>query len=112
MFTKSLVNEEGVYSTTTGKFTAPCDGVYEFHATLASNQNKKRIYVEFKAGDVAIGRFGVGDYYYGIGNSGSAIARLRKGTEVYLRVTYKNTGFRVVDDALRMNTFSGHIINH
>ena len=112
VFRKTLLNEGGVYSTTTGKFTAPCDGVYEFHATVTSNQSKKCIYVEFKAGDVAIGRIEVCDYYYHISNSGSAMAKLRKGTEVYMRVTHVNPGFRFLEDAHRMKTFSGHLISH
>ena len=112
MFPKTLLNEDGVYSTTTGKFTAPCDGVYEFHSTLASNSKQKGVWVEFKAGDLVIGRFHVLDYGYIVSSSGSSIARLRKGTEVYLRVTSVSSGFRFQEDLYRMNTFSGHLISH
>ena len=112
MFSKTLLNEDEVYSTTTGKFTAPCDGVYEFHSTLACRNQQKAVYVEFKAGDLAIGQFGVYDYARAMSSSGSAIARLRKGTEVYLRVTYVLTEFRFYEGALQMNTFSGHLISH
>ena len=111
MFTQTLLNEERVYSTTTGKFTAPCDGVYEFHATLVSNRITKLLHVEFKAGDVAIGRFHVGNYNYLISNSGSAIAKLRKRTQVYLRVTSVDLEFRFYEGANYMNTFSGHLIS-
>ena len=112
MFPQTLLNEDGVYSTTTGKFTAPCDGVYEFHSTLVSSQRKKGVWVEFKAGDLVIGRFDVYDYYYYISNSGSAIARLEKGADVYLRVASLSSGFRFLEDTIRMNTFSGHLISH
>ena len=107
-----MLNEEGVYSTTTGMFTAPCDGVYEFHATLAINQNQKNLWVEFKAGDIAIGRFGGYDYYSHVCVSGSAIARLQKGTQVYLRVTSVTSGVGFLEDIHRLNNFSGHLIGN
>ena len=111
MFTQTLVNEDGVYSTSTGVFTAPSDGVYEFHAKLTPASSKKGVYVEFKAGTVSIGNFEVLDYYYAVSSSGSAIGRLVKGTQVYLRVTSVSTGFKFLEDSLRMSTFSGHLIS-
>ena len=112
MFPQTLLNEDGVYSTTTGKFTAPCDGVYEFHSTIASSQGQKGVWVEFKAGDLVFGRVDVYDHHHAISSSGSATARLRKATNVYLRVTGVHTGFRFFEDVHRMNTFSGHLISH
>ena len=111
VFTQTLVNDDGVYSTTTGKFTAPSDGVYEFHATLSGGPKKKGIWVEFKAGEVAIGRFQTYDYDIFTSASGSAIGRLLKGTQVYLRVTTVSVGFKFLEDTYRMCTFSGHLIN-
>ena len=112
VFPQTLLNEDGMYSTTTGKYTAPCDGVYEFHSTLASSQAQNGVWVEFKAGDLVIGRFDVYDYRRSVSSSGSATARLGKGTEVYLRVTSVSSGFRFSEDAYRMNKFSGHLISH
>ena len=112
VFTHTLVNENEVYSTTTGKFNAPCDGIYEFHSILSPHRAKTEIYVEFKAGEIAIGRFSAHDTTYLISSSGSAIARLRTGTEVYLRVTARSSGFRFEEDTYRMNTFSGHFISN
>ena len=112
VFSQTLLNEDGVYSTATGKYTAPCDGVYEFHSTLVSGQVRKGVWVEFKAGGLVFGRFNVLDYHYIISSSGSAIARLRKGTEIYLRVTDVSSGFRFEESTNYMNTFSGHLISH
>ena len=111
VFTKTRFNQDGLYSAATGKYTAPADGTYVFHATLNSNANGKSIHVEIKADTVAIGKFVVYDKSYDISSSGSAVARLDKGTEVYLRVTsvYEGYGFR--DDAYYMNTFSGYRIS-
>ena len=113
VFTHTLVNEDDVYSTTNGKFTAPCDGVYEFHATLTSGSVKKGIWVEFKAGEISIGKFNGMDYNYNhISSSGSAIGRLQKGIQVYIRVTSMHSGFTFREESTHyMNTFSGHLIS-
>ena len=112
VFTKTFVNENGAYSTTTGIYTAPCDGIYEFHATIALSSKNTWIAVEFKAGTTAIGKFPVGDYWMYVSSSGSAIALVTKGTEVFLRVTgLRSSGARLGDDTYRMNSFSGHLIS-
>ena len=112
VFAETYLNEDSAYSTTRGTYTTPSDGIYEFHATLASSQVKKYVRVEFKAGEKAIGRFIVGDDYKDASSSGSATSRLQKGIEVYLRVTGVSSGFRFVEDTFRMNTFSGHLIGN
>ena len=92
-------------------FTAPCDGLFEFHATLSASVANIALYVEFNAGGTAIGMFNVLDYDHWISSSGSAIGRLLKRTQVYLRVTLVNPGFSFIEDVYRMSTFSGHLIS-
>ena len=111
VFTKTHLNEDGLYSTTTGKYTTSVNGIYVFHATLTSDISNKNIHVEFKAGGNAIGRFAVVDTASDITSSGSATARLQKGTEVYLRVTYVSSGYRFREDGHYMNSFSGYLIS-
>ena len=111
MFAKTHINENSVYNTATGKFTAPVDGVFVFHATLHVNVRKKYIHVEFNAGGKAIGRYMVGDNYYDASSSGSAIAQLQKGTEVYLKVTSGNSGITFREDIYGMSTFSGNLLS-
>ena len=106
-------SENGAYSITTGVYTAPCDGVYEFHATLALEQGypKKCLYVDFKAGATSIGKFMMYCTARDASSSGSVIARLQTGTEVFLRVT-ATSGARLEDDnTIHMNNFSGHLIS-
>ena len=112
MFAKTHLNDDGAYSTTRGTFTTCCDGIYEFHATLVSNQSKKYIWVEFKAGGKAIGRFQIGASNREASSSGSVMARLQKGIEVYLRVTLISSGFRFLEGSYHMNTFSGHLVGN
>ena len=62
----------------TWEYTAPCDGVYEFHATLALEQEypNKYFYVDFKAGATSIGKFMMNCTARDASSSGSVIARL------------------------------------
>ena len=94
--------------TATGKFTAPVEGIYVFHATLHMNNNGRRIWVELNAGGKAIGRFMVGDKDYEVSSSGSVIDRLQKGTEVYLKVISAFSGITFREDKHGMSTFSGN----
>ena len=70
------------------------------------------IFVEFNAGGKAIGRFMVGDDYHVASSSGSAIARLQKGTEVFLKVTIAWSGSTFRQDSHGMCTFSGHLLSN
>ena len=112
VFTKVHFNDDELYSTTTGKYTAPVDGLYEFHATLSSCcSSKMSIDVEFQAGDKAIGKFSVVDLTsYDRSSSGSATARLQKDTEVYMRVTATGGNYRFREDAYFMSSFTGYRI--
>ena len=112
VFAQTMLNEDGVYSTTTGKFTAPCDGVYEFHATLVPSQANKGARIAFEADGIAIGNLNVYDNPEPVGSSYSVIARLQERTQVYLNVTAVETGFRFYEATKRMNTFSGHLISY
>ena len=112
VFAKTHLNDDGLYSTTTGKYTTPADGIYVFHSTLTSRYTTKDVYVEFKADERSIGKFMVRDYTYDISSSGSATTRLQKGTEVYLRVTAVGSGYRFKENLYYMNTFSGYSISH
>ena len=115
VFTQTMLNEDGVYSTTTGMFTAPRDGVYEFHATLVAGEAKKGVWVEFKAfkaGETIIGRFSSWGYYHSFSFSGSAIARLQEGTHVYLKISSVQSTFKFNLYSALGNTFSGHLISN
>ena len=81
------------------------------HRQVFVNNAKNTIRVELKAGESAIGRFIVYDNYGDVSSSGSAIERLLKGTQVYIRVTTESSGFKLKDDTYGMNTFSGHLIS-
>ena len=112
IFAKTHLNDNSVYNTATGRFTAPIDGVYVFHATLHMSSIKKYIKVEFNAGGKAVGKFAVGDEYHFPNSSGSAIAQLQKGAEVYLKVISATSGSRFREGTSGMCTFSGHLVSN
>ena len=111
VFAQTLVNDGGVYNTSTGKFTAPCDGVYQFHSTLSGGPEEQVLNVEFRADDTPIGTFAILDDYYVVGSSGSAIARLLKGTHVHIKVRVVSPSFAFAEGEGFMNTFMGHLIS-
>ena len=113
VFTKTHFNEDEAYSVTTGIYTAPCNGIYEFQATIAMKyqHHNNYLYMEFKADATSIGKFSVSDNYRDVSSSGAVIARIQKGTKVFLRVTAISSGLKLGDDTYRMNSFSGYLIS-
>ena len=109
IFKHMRLNEGGFYKTGTGQFTVPVDGIYVFHATLCTYYNKA-IYVAFMADEGVLGRFASAAKDYHVCHSGSALARLQRGSQVFLKVTYISSGSVLFDDIHRMNSFSGFLV--
>ena len=110
VFAKTRLNEGSVYNTGTGNFIAPVDGIYTFHSTLCTNAGNKCVYAAFMAGDEDIGRVVANDKDWDTCGSGSTLARLRKGMNVYLKVTLACTGTELRDGNNHMNTFLGFLV--
>ena len=111
VLTRTRLNEGDAYDTRTGQFTAPVDGIYIFHATLCIHSSSKYIHAAFMAGgEVLLGRFASVDKDWDSCHSGSALARLQKGSQVFLRVTDVSSGSVLIDDSNHMNSFSGFLV--
>ena len=110
VLTRTRLNEDSVYNSGAGQFTAPVSGVYVFHATLCTNTGGSFIYVAFMADGEVIGRFSTNDNALDICTSGSALARLQKGNKVYLQVTLVSSGTVLRDDSNHMNSLSGFFV--
>lgn len=111
VFPTTLLDENGIYNNQTGIFTAPEAGVYVFHASLCTNNNKA-IYVDVVAGGRIVSKIMSRDTKHHVCSSGSGIARLRTEDQAFLRVKLISGGDVLLEDAYRMNIFSGHLISH
>ena len=107
---RTRLNEGAAYITDTGQFMAPVDGIYIFHATLCTTTGGNYIYAAFLAGEEVIGRLAANDKDWDTCQSGSAVARLQKGINVYLKVTYVISGTVLRDDSNHLNSFSGFLV--
>ena len=105
------MNENMVYNIATGRFTAPVDGVYVFHTTIHVHGAGQYLHTAFSAGGRVIGFFMVGDGHRDTSSSGSAVARLEKGTEVSMTVKSGSGGLTFREDSEGKCTFSGYLLS-
>ena len=112
IFTRTLLDTDGVYNNRTGKFLVPQSGVYIFFSTLCS-KGTKYAWVNFHTEERFIGKMftGDGDNGWATCSSGSAIAHLQAGTHVFMRVIRAYSG-NVFDNHRTngINSFAGHLI--
>ncbi|XP_060589336.1 uncharacterized protein LOC132744594 [Ruditapes philippinarum] len=111
IFNYAIINERSGYDTSTGIFTAPVSGLYQFAVHLCTPISKY-VYVEiFHEGNVIMK-----DYLYGVGenavcSSVTGIVRVKSGEQVWVQHRSKNSNYKLIEDIHRMNTFLGMIIN-
>ena len=110
VFRRTQLNEGDLYNTETGQFTVPVDGIYVFHATLCTHSPDISIYAAFMGDKEVLGMLASSEKDYNSCHSGSALARLQKGSKVYLQVTYISSGPVLFDDKYHMNSFSGFLV--
>lgn len=110
VFQHSQVNENNVYGRWSGKFTAPVSGIYAFSATLCTSPNTF-VVADFIADYTKIGKVISGDVDFHLCSSASAIAKIQKGTQVFLKVQSGSPGNVIVEDHARQNSFSGFLIS-
>ena len=110
IFTRTLLDTDGVYNNRTGKFTVPHSGVYIFFATLCTN-SEDYAWVEIRTEETFIGRMRTGDDSWYACSSGSATAHLQAGKQVFIRVTRASSGDVFYNSEKEgINSFSGHLI--
>ncbi|KAM4702334.1 complement C1q and tumor necrosis factor-related protein 9-like isoform 1-T2 [Discoglossus pictus] len=105
-FTKEFYNDQGIYNTETGKFTAPVHGLYfiTYHITVYS----KNVHITLRHNDNIV------QYMYHVYGSttqqaaGSSILKLNEGDEVWLTDLDGNNGLYA--DSNDDTTFSGFLL--
>ena len=110
IFTRVPLNQNGVYSNTTGEYTVPVDGTYMFSTTVCIHSLgwvKIKILADYSVMHV----FFPGDLSDYICTSTSTVGQLKKGMKVKIVVHEKGgTKLFYQRDKDRMCTFSGFLI--
>ncbi|XP_053372693.1 heavy metal-binding protein HIP-like [Mercenaria mercenaria] len=109
VFDSTITNEGSGYDTSTGIFTAPVGGLYQFNIHVCA-RNRKYTFVGLAvAGNVVAAASNYDENFYSC-NSVGAIVRVKSGEQVWVKCTSAASNRMLYDDKYRMNTFSGILL--
>ncbi|XP_060607443.1 caprin-2-like [Ruditapes philippinarum] len=111
IFEKTFTNEGTGYDTSTGIFTAPVGGLYQFVIHTCAWQNKYAFLGLVLEGNVIAADANYGDASHGC-NTFGALVRVKSGEKVWVKSTSSSSNRPLVQDRYRMNTFSGILVNN
>ncbi|XP_060581258.1 complement C1q tumor necrosis factor-related protein 5-like [Ruditapes philippinarum] len=111
IFEKTFTNEGTGYDTSTGLFTAPVGGLYQFNVHTCAYNGKYSYLGLVMEGNVIAADANFGDANFGC-NTFGAIIRVKSGSKVWVKSTSSSSGYQLYQNSLRMNTFSGVLVNH
>ncbi|XP_060573327.1 complement C1q tumor necrosis factor-related protein 5-like [Ruditapes philippinarum] len=111
IFTKNVINEGTGYDTSTGIFTAPVGGLYQFSVHTCDYMVKHAFIGLVLEGKVIAADSNYDKDYYTCSTVG-AIVRVRSGEKVWVKSTASGSNRQLIEDVYRMNTFSGVLVNN
>ncbi|XP_060582856.1 uncharacterized protein LOC132739209 [Ruditapes philippinarum] len=111
IFTKSVINEGTGYDTSTGFFTAPVGGLYQFSVHTCVYQGKYAYIGLVLEGKVIGADMNYDKDHYTCSAFG-AIARVKSGEKVWVKSTLSAFNYQLYQDSYRMITFSGMLVNN
>ncbi|XP_060582857.1 uncharacterized protein LOC132739210 [Ruditapes philippinarum] len=111
IFEKTFTNEETGYDTSTGLFTAPVGGLYQFVVHTCAYKGKHSYLGLVLDDNVIAADSNFGDDAYGC-NTFGAIVRLQKGAKVWVKSTAPGSNRQLFQNSYRFNTFSGLLVNN
>ncbi|XP_060595289.1 caprin-2-like [Ruditapes philippinarum] len=111
IFEKTFTNEGTGYDTSTGIFTAPVGGLYQFVIHTCAYRGKHAYLGLVMEGNVIAADANYGDESHGCSNFG-ALVRVKSGEKVWVKSTSSSSNRPLVQDRYRMNTFSGILVNN
>jgi hypothetical protein len=110
-FEKTFTNEGSGYDTSTGLFTAPVGGLYQFSVHTCALQNNYAYLGLVLEDNVIAADANYGDNSHGC-NTFGAIIRVRSGGKVWVKTTSSSSNRQLYQDFYRMNTFSGVLVSY
>ncbi|XP_060577065.1 complement C1q tumor necrosis factor-related protein 5-like [Ruditapes philippinarum] len=111
IFTKSVINEGTGYDTSTGIFTTPVGGLYQFSVHTCAF-NKKYAFIGLVLEDNVIAASSNYDEDYYTCSTFGAIVRVKPGEKVWVKSTSSSSNRQLYQDAITINTFSGVLVNN
>ncbi|XP_060597394.1 complement C1q tumor necrosis factor-related protein 5-like [Ruditapes philippinarum] len=111
IFTKSVINEGTGYDTSTGIFTAPVGGLYQFSVHTCVFRGYYAFIGLVLDGKVIAGGSNYDKDSYTCSTVG-AIVRVRSGEKVWVKSRSSSSNNQLYQDAMKMNTFSGVLVNN
>jgi hypothetical protein len=111
IFEKTFTYEGTGYDTSTGLFTAPVGGLYQFDVHTCAAYKKSTYLGLVLEGNVIAADANYGDASHGCNNFG-AIIRVKSGEQVWVKSTSSGSYRQVFQDTHCMNTFSGVLVNY
>ncbi|XP_060582858.1 uncharacterized protein LOC132739211 [Ruditapes philippinarum] len=111
IFTKSVINEGTGYDTSTGIFTAPVGGLYQFIVHTCTYYTKYAFIGLVLEDNVIATSSNYDEDHYTCSTVG-AIVRVKPAEKVWVKSTWSAHNRRLEQDSYRMNTFSGILVNN
>ena len=108
VFEREVTNPGGHYSSTTGQFTAPCNGVYELSAHVQfSGHVTLDLVVDGQSAGVQSEGFANGNTRY---TAFTVLQKLTAGQTVHIQAVSTDDGAGISgSDSFRSSYFSGHL---
>ncbi|XP_060569097.1 uncharacterized protein LOC132727568 isoform X2 [Ruditapes philippinarum] len=110
IFTTATTNEGSGYDNSTGIFTAPVGGLYQFIVNYCSNHKNHAPLGLVLSGNVIV-RSSHYDADYYTCSSFSALIRVKSEEKVWVKCLSGSSGYALYQDTWRMNSFSGILVN-
>ncbi|XP_053376526.1 heavy metal-binding protein HIP-like [Mercenaria mercenaria] len=107
----TIITKEGSgYDTSTGIFTAPVGGLYQFTVHVCALTETYSVVGLSLAGKVVAAAINYDRDHY-ICSSVGAVVRMNSGEQIWVKCTSGSSTYRLYQDNYRMNTFSGILLN-
>ncbi|XP_060578798.1 complement C1q tumor necrosis factor-related protein 5-like [Ruditapes philippinarum] len=111
IFEKTFTNEGTGYDTSTGLFTAPVGGLYQFVVHTCPYKEKHAYLGLVLEGNVIAAHAYDADNTYGC-NTFGAIVRVKSGAKIWVKSTASGSNYQLYQSVYRFNTFSGLLVNN